>query len=65
MTVDEIRAKVAGIAANARDNEQAHSHEDHLHQSVLAAIRDGAPNPAELAAEALKTQELSFARWCA
>jgi hypothetical protein len=36
-----------------------------LHQAVLVAISDGAANAVDLAREALKTQDVKFARWCA
>ena len=65
MTVDEVRRRVADIAEEAGDDESAHSDEDSLRHDVLAAIAAGAPNAAELAAEALKTSEIEFARWCA
>lgn len=64
-TVEKVRALVADIAAEARDDEAAHCDEDSLHQAVLYAISQGAPNAAELAEEALKTGEIEFFRWCA
>ena len=65
LTVDEVRRRVEEIRAIAGDDEAAHSDEDSLRDLVLCAIADGAPNAAELAAEALKTGEIEFARWCA
>lgn len=65
MTVDEVRDEVASIRRIARDDEAAHASEDALHQNVLDAIANGADNPAELAREALATQDIKFARWCA
>lgn len=65
LTVDEVRKRVARIAGIVGDDEVAHSEEDALHQAVLSSIAAGAPNAAELAAEALKTCEIGFARWCA
>ena len=65
MTVDDVRAEVERIRDLAGDDESAHSAEDRLHQDVLRAISDGAPNAAELAAEVLKTEAIQFARWCA
>lgn len=47
------------------DDEVAHSCEDAIHQAVLRAIADGAPNAKELAEAALKTLRFTFARWCA
>lgn len=49
----------------AGDDEAAHSEEDKLHRDVLFAIALGAADPSELAAEALKTGAIEFARWCA
>lgn len=65
MTVQDIADKIAEIKAEANDDESAHCDEDDLHLAVLKAIADGAPNPAELAAEAIKTREIRFWRWCA
>lgn len=65
MNVEEVRAAVEAIRDTQRDDEMAHVAEDDLHVSVLAAIADGAPDAALLAAEALKTAQISFARWCA
>jgi hypothetical protein len=67
MTVDEVLARVARIEAMKGDDEIAHGEEDTLPQDVLSAIAErrcvGAP--ADLAAAALKTLEIKFARWCA
>lgn len=66
MSPDDIRARVARIAAiGERDDEVAHSDEDELHRDVLGVIAGGALGGAELAREALKTRDLTFARWCA
>lgn len=66
MTVEEIKASVAAIRDMASDDEAAHAHEDQLHQTVLQAIADGTcPDPQACAAEALKTNEIRFERWCA
>lgn len=70
MTPDDVAARVHAIALIAKDgdgdDEAAHGMEDTLHQSVLAAIRDGkCADPAACAAEALKTTSLTFERWCA
>lgn len=64
MNPQQIRARVAGIRDNTHDDESAHASEDELHQDVLAAIADGADNPAALAREALATRGIDFARWC-
>lgn len=65
MDIDQVRDRVRHIDALSRDDEGAHAEEDTLHQNVLQAIADGADNPAALAEEALKTQNIDFARWCA
>lgn len=66
MTVDEVRERVAKIAAIGGDDELAHGEEDLLHEEVLRAIADGrCPDPAGAAREALKTLDLDFERWCA
>lgn len=65
MDIDQVRNRVRHIDNIRSDDEAAHAEEDTLHQDVLQAIADGAPNPAELAQEALKTGDIDFARWCA
>lgn len=68
MTLDEVKKRVAAIAAAAvaDDDESAHSMEDELHQDVLNAIAEcQCEDPHKVAAEALKTKEIDFARWCA
>lgn len=65
MTVEQVRERVAEIRADRHDDERAHSNEDALWGDVLQHIADGGGNAAELAAEALKTTQISFARWCA
>lgn len=65
MDVEQVRDRVRRIDAARWDDEAAHGEEDTLHEDVLQAIADGADNPAELAQEALKTQDIDFARWCA
>jgi hypothetical protein len=65
MTVADVAGRVRHIASIADDDERAHSEEDDLRADVLKAIRDGASDPQALAAEALKTSEIEFSRWCA
>lgn len=65
MTIEEIRVRVEGIRKSTYDDEACHSSEDALWRDVLEAIASGASNAQELAAEAIKTQEIDFARWCA
>ena len=65
MTVDEVITRVNEIAACAGDDEGAHSMEDKLRADVLRAIVAGADRPEALAAAALQTDVIEFARWCA
>lgn len=67
MTVDDVKGAVEIIRAWAEggDDEVAHNMEDALHADVLQAIATGADNPEKLAAEALKTKDIEFNRWCA
>lgn len=66
LTVDDVLKAVADIDAARGDDEAAHSMEDDLHQRVLSAIAKGrCADPQACAAAALKTNEISFARWCA
>lgn len=65
MDIEQARNRVRHIDNIRRDDEAAHAEEDTLHQDALQAIADGAPNPAALATEALKTKNIDFARWCA
>ena len=65
VTIEDVRKAIAEIEACGGDFECAHSAEDTLHQRVLRAVANGEPNCRELAAEALKTLDLQFERWCA
>jgi hypothetical protein len=69
MTVEEVKQRVAALMDDDHrgDAERQHGDEDKLHQDVLRAIASGTQphNAAELAAEALKSLELTFERWCA
>ena len=66
MTIDQVRAGVEAIRAVAADDEAAHAREDELHQDVLRCIATGEIDDAKAcAAEALKTCDIEFARWCA
>ena len=65
VTPEMIRAWVAKIAAMSNDPEGAHSEEDVMKDCVLQAIACGVENPKECAAEALKSCDLDFPRWCA
>ena len=66
-SIESVRAEVAHIEAIAGDWDAAHSAEDSLHQSVLAAIANGEhdDSAADLAREALKTGDIAFPRYCA
>jgi hypothetical protein len=66
MTVEEVDAEVARIRHMAGDDEGAHSAEDNLWENVLRVIAsDETDNAAGIAAAALKTKTIDFARWCA
>lgn len=54
--------RAVDIYAARHDDEHAHNLEDALYLDVLRAIADGAPNAAELARDALRTQEINFSR---
>lgn len=64
MNIYDVRARVADIARMAGDDEAAHSAEDTLWGEVLRAIADGnTDDPQGIAKEALRTADISFARW--
>ena len=68
MTVEEVLREVEEIRSIASDNEVAHSAEDSLWWNVLKDIAFGDHDRVqmqELAAAALKTTKIHFARWCA
>lgn len=66
MTLDDVKARVARVKAMAGDPEGAHGEEDDLRRDLLEAIARGqCANPAECAALAVTTEQLSFPRWCA
>lgn len=64
LTVADVKERIEEIRRAARDDddEAAHAREDELHQDVL---RHFAGLGHELAAEALKTCDIEFERWCA
>ncbi len=65
MNPEIVRSRVLDIARIKGDDESAHSAEDTLFQDVLAAIADGkCERPEICAAEALKSLDTEFARWC-
>ncbi|MGX1483422.1 hypothetical protein RKD45_002498 [Streptomyces griseus] len=65
LTAEDIAHRLAAIHAAQGDDERAHGLEDDLHRDVLATIAAGAPDASLLAAAALRTETLDFARWCA
>lgn len=65
LTAEDIAHRLAEIHAVRDDDEDAHGKTDELHRDVLAAIAAGAPHAPVLAAAALRTETLGFARWCA
>jgi hypothetical protein len=62
LSVEDVTARVEEIENISGDSEVAHSREGDLWRDVLRAIAEGAPDAAALAREALKTEDLSFAR---
>ncbi|MFE3169316.1 hypothetical protein [Streptomyces sp. NPDC059224] len=65
LTAEDIARLLAEIHAVRDDPEAAHGRTDDLHRAVLATIAAGAPDAELLAAAALRTETLDFARWCA
>lgn len=65
LTAEDIARRLAAIHAVQDDDESAHGLADDLHRDVLAAIAAGVPDAQLLAAAALRTETLGFARWCA
>ena len=63
--IRQIRETIAKIDAIKRDYEAAHSMEDELLECTLRMIAAGAPNPQEMATEALRVKYLKFLRVCA
>ncbi len=69
MDVEQVKKRVESIRYEGmvkRDHEAAHCEEDHLRADLLRAIAAGeCADPAACAAEALKTEDMDFQRWCA
>lgn len=61
----ELFVKQIGDVANAGDDETAHEDEDDLYEAVLKEVVKGNPEARSMAAEALKTNLIDFARYCA
>ncbi len=65
-SVRDVTRLVAALRKVANDDEVAHSQEEELHHAVLQSIADGtAQDPQAMAKAALKSRDISFARWCA
>lgn len=65
-TPEWVRNQVKEIRRISGDDEMAHAMEDNLYANLLTSISQGAcEDPAVCAAEALKTQDINFQRWCA
>lgn len=61
-----VQSMVAAVKGLAHDEEKAHAAEDDLYREVLQHFAAHAPEPfRQIAAEALKTQRIKFARHCA
>lgn len=65
MTIEQVKERVKHIESISNDDEAAHSNEDALWRDVLSAVAKGHPDSVKLAKEALKTEKISYARWCA
>lgn len=65
LTVEDVARRLAEIAHHEGDDQVAHGLEDQLHADVLRAIAAGAPDAEALAAAALRSKALDFARWYA
>lgn len=65
LTVEDVARRLAEIHAQRNDDEVAHGMADDLYRDVLAAIANGAPDAEILAAAALRSETIDFARWYA
>ena len=65
MTLDEVKERVRSVRNAAGDSEAAHLMEDNLYFEVLQHIANGGDNAQELAAEAIKAQDIDYVRWYA
>ncbi len=66
MTISDVKAAVEAVREVRSDWETAHWMEDDLHRKVLRAIADDTCEDARIcAAEALKTKDIEFPRYCA
>ncbi len=67
LTLSDVGQRVNEIKEVSGDDEIAHSLEDALRRDVLswAAINSVDATVRAIAAEALKTEQIEFERWCA
>ena len=64
MNKEYVKEVVSEIERIKYDDESAHTKEDDLYRWILESIADGScEDPKSCAIEALKTQEIDFARW--
>ena len=63
VTPADVREMVSRIGAHSRDDLTATTMEYQLYRAVIAAIASGAPMAAELAREAIRSQQWGFERW--
>ena len=64
-TVEAVMEMVEIVSFSAWDDEAAHIYEDRLRRFALEAAAGGHPAAQAIAAIALTTQSIDFARWCA
>jgi hypothetical protein len=64
-TVDDIEKAVTDVEAAKGDCEGVHGLEDQILIDTLQCIADGAMNPQDLAAAALKVRNVNYTRWYA
>lgn len=65
MNLKEVKKTVNDIEESVVDFEGAHELEDDLYEAVLKEVVSGNPEARSMAAEALKTKLIDFARYCA
>lgn len=67
MTLEEVQKRVQWLrdaSGPGCDYEGLHSEEEDLYLDILKAIADSSSEFAPIAAEAIKTQDFDFPRWC-
>lgn len=66
MDAIEIKERIKKIIDAQDDPEKAHAMEDDLYQDLLSSIARGeCTEPERCAQIALRTQHITFPRWCA